>query len=213
MTTDTTFIYALIDPETAEFRYVGKADDPPYRLQAHLAPVHLKKKTHKNHWLKGLLAKGLKPVQVILEEVPKDAWQSAEQRWISWAKDRGYPLTNLTAGGDGLPATDPELVEQLRQMNKARWAAMPPEEKARRMAHLQRPEVQRAAAEKMRGVKKPRQRSMRYDGVSYSNRHGRWLAYLKESNKKREVIGMFTTEEEAGAAVARVRCGAMERVS
>lgn len=97
----TTFIYALIDPRTGAYRYVGKADNPKRRLQRHLQPRQLQADTHKTAWLLRLLRTGRHPIMNILEEVPTSSWAEAEKRWIRYFLDCGDDLTNGTAGGDG----------------------------------------------------------------------------------------------------------------
>jgi len=101
--TNYTFIYGLVDPVTKYVRYVGKANNPPYRLRVHLTPRELKSKTHKNHWIRSLLSIGKRPEQIILEKVPQSEWQQAERKWIAYYRSiDGYPpLTNGTSGGDG----------------------------------------------------------------------------------------------------------------
>lgn len=95
---NTTFIYALIDPETHEVRYVGKSDNPYKRFLNHLLD---KMELHKVRWIQLLLGKGLKPEWTVLEQCDKSIWQERERDWISFGKRIGWPLTNLTDGGDG----------------------------------------------------------------------------------------------------------------
>jgi group I intron endonuclease len=92
----------LVDPETREVRYVGKSVDPENRFHAHLAPSHLKDRTHKNAWLRRVVGHGLRPVLLILEEVPAGEDENARERfWISFYRECGARLTNGTDGGDG----------------------------------------------------------------------------------------------------------------
>lgn len=102
---ETTFIYALNDPETGECRYVGKADDPHDRLfgsNGHL--YECKTETHhRANWINSLLARGLRPLLEILQEVPKNAWPLWERVWIKTSRAIGMNLTNGTEGGEGGP--------------------------------------------------------------------------------------------------------------
>lgn len=116
---DTTFIYGLIDPRTDEVRYVGKANDPKCRLGNHLTPKNLAPRNKRNSWLKQLLQAGLKPRLVVLEEVDKDIWQEAEQRWIAFYRET---VTNMTAGGEGMQDASPELRAAMSERNKGRIA-------------------------------------------------------------------------------------------
>ncbi len=95
---ETTFIYALIDPRDNKVRYIGKANKPKYRLQAHLTD---KTKTHKCSWIKSLLKEDLKPELLIIDEVSFKEWQFWEQHYISLYKSWGFNLTNGNSGGYG----------------------------------------------------------------------------------------------------------------
>jgi len=97
-----TYIYGLIDPRTSECRYVGKADNPHTRWTRHLQPGRLRVTSIKNSWLNGVLADGLKPELIILEQIPLNGWQAAEQWWIAYLQGLGARLTNGTSGGDGV---------------------------------------------------------------------------------------------------------------
>ncbi len=109
----TVYIYALIDPETREFRYIGKTTRPKERLQNHM---NEKSNCHRSHWLQSLKAKGLKPEMVIIEEIRGAwPWQFEERYWIEYAKRCGCRLTNNTSGGDGVPDLPKEAREKMRQ--------------------------------------------------------------------------------------------------
>lgn len=97
---DTTFIYALCEPDTGEVRYIGKADDPDKRLWQHL---HNRRHPGlpKAKWIRELVSVGLWPVMKVIAEVPKDCWETFEKYHIQQAKDAGFQLLNVTLGGDG----------------------------------------------------------------------------------------------------------------
>ncbi len=103
-----TFIYALVDPSTNEIRYVGKSNDPYVRYNSHLCyarqPQH--QKTHCGRWIKLILLKELKPQLIILECCEHSLWKERERFWISYSRSKGWPLTNLTEGGEGVTPTD-----------------------------------------------------------------------------------------------------------
>jgi hypothetical protein len=96
----TVHIYALVDPNTREVRYVGKANDLGARMH-----LHLKSNTHhnaaKNRWIASLLAEGLKPVVTVIEMVSFSKWQERERFWIAEFRRRGAVLTNTLPGGNG----------------------------------------------------------------------------------------------------------------
>ena len=97
-------IYALIDPRTDKVRYIGKTQyDVGFRLQQHLARAsNAKFKSHKNNWLRQLLALNLTPRVEILDVLDDHMdWQSTERQYIEDGHLQGWPLTNSTNGGDG----------------------------------------------------------------------------------------------------------------
>lgn len=101
-------VYILSDPRDLHgaVRYVGKTSKGlEHRLRMHVKPGQLKDPSHKNHWVKSLLAAGVKPV---IEEVEvfdnKDALNEGERYWISQFRALGFKLTNSTEGGDGQSA-------------------------------------------------------------------------------------------------------------
>lgn len=109
----TVFIYGLIDPETLECRYIGKSIRPKQRVDNHMQD---KGKCHRTNWLRTLKAKGLWPDIVILETIEGGwPWQESERYWIAHAKRHGWPLTNNTAGGDGVEGLPAETRERMRK--------------------------------------------------------------------------------------------------
>src|SRR5258708_6488621 len=98
LTPETTYIYALLDPETNEIRYIGKADDPQKRFSRHLWE---RDDTHKQRWIRDLRSRGLKPLLQIIEEIPFALWQERECYWIAFYRTQGCHLTNSAIGGWG----------------------------------------------------------------------------------------------------------------
>lgn len=96
----TTNIYILIDPETQQVRYVGKANDVSQRYKAHLNRAR-KHQIHKLNWINSLRRKGLKPIMEVVDIVPIESWVFWETYWISQFKAWGFNLLNYTLGGDG----------------------------------------------------------------------------------------------------------------
>src|ERR1035437_1201514 len=91
-------IYALIHPETREIRYVGKTQrTTKARYSQHLYDSK-KKINHLYNWWRTL--EGLIPEMITLEVDPLDI-DEAETRWILKGKSEGWPLTNMTPGGEG----------------------------------------------------------------------------------------------------------------
>lgn len=114
---DRWFIYALIDPRDRQVRYVGFTTTTiQKRLARHLTDT-IRKPYYVSKWLSQLLARGLIPDTLQLEEGSGPDWADAEIKWIAHFKSSGANLTNLTRGGDGIVGTtrSPEYREKLRQ--------------------------------------------------------------------------------------------------
>lgn len=93
---DTTFIYILEDPNTGSPRYVGKSDSPRKRLERHVKEAELTdKKDHKNNWIRSLLKDNLRPVLLVVDEVPKEEWTFWERHYYDLYKSYGFDLTNV----------------------------------------------------------------------------------------------------------------------
>ena len=95
-------IYTLNDPITNEVKYVGQTcKDLNKRLSGHLSESRLRCKSHKNHWIKSLQQKDLKPtINLILDNLTKEEANNKEIEYISFFK-KEYNLTNSTKGGEG----------------------------------------------------------------------------------------------------------------
>jgi hypothetical protein len=57
--------------------------------------------TPKVAWIDELKTNGLIPDIEILEIVDGEGWVDAEKDWIARGRECGWPLTNLTGGGEG----------------------------------------------------------------------------------------------------------------
>lgn len=116
-------IYGLADPRTDAVRYIGKSSSGLKRPRRHSLPGCLRAdQTYKGNWIRSLLAAGLQPKTVVLEECAADALCDAECFWIAQARGLGWSLTNLTKGGDGTPGRVPsrEQVEATAIKNRGR---------------------------------------------------------------------------------------------
>lgn len=112
-------IYALIDPETLEARYIGKSVRPAQRFENHCNKP--KSNCHRSHWIQSLKRRGLRPMVVILETIIGAwPWQEAERFWIAHGRRLGWPLTNNTSGGDGVPDLPPETRAKMAAVWKGR---------------------------------------------------------------------------------------------
>jgi hypothetical protein len=97
-------IYGLTEPNGGELRYIGKSTTgAASRLASHLCPSSLRGRTHKERWVKSLLARGESPEVFVIEaHESKEALNEAERHHIAYFRSVGCHLTNLTPGGDGL---------------------------------------------------------------------------------------------------------------
>ncbi len=91
-----TFIYGLYSNVDGVIRYIGKSDNPAYRLKRHIYQVN-DSKTHKNFWIKRLIKNGEELKYKILEEVLYEEWPEKEKNWISKFDN----LLNTSIGGLG----------------------------------------------------------------------------------------------------------------
>jgi len=109
-------IYGLVDPRTEALRYVGKTTIGHGRYRAHLHRQSLQSGTHKNNWIKSLMATGLAPKWVIIQDFGSDGdiLSQAEIFWIAYFRKAGHKLTNLTPGGDGNSNPTQETIEKQR---------------------------------------------------------------------------------------------------
>lgn len=92
----TRYIYALLDPDTDEVRYIGQTINPAMRYEAHRYRTS-KPASRKDFWVNSLAAIGKQPKFHILEE---DADFNAETKWILHYHKQGAPLTNGTGIDD-----------------------------------------------------------------------------------------------------------------
>ena len=115
--------YGLIDPRNGEMRYVGESKNLKQRLQRHCSPSKLKTNSHKNNWIKQVLATGLRPEIILLEtyDTEQEALD-AEVELIAYYRYIGCDLTNRTKGGDrgNLYVRTPEIKTKISNIAKGR---------------------------------------------------------------------------------------------
>lgn len=95
-----TYIYVLKCPNSGDVRYVGKTVNLRRRYNCHYSPA--KQKSYVWSWIKSLRNAGLKPVMEVIDECYGNNWVEKEQYWISFYKNSGAKLCNLTDGGEGI---------------------------------------------------------------------------------------------------------------
>jgi hypothetical protein len=90
-----TSIYALIEPDTGEIRYVGKADNLHKRLLVHVSWTRGANDSFpKTMWIRSLLARNQRPEMIELERVPFAKARERECYWIARKVYEGCDLVN-----------------------------------------------------------------------------------------------------------------------
>ena len=113
-------VYYLQDPITKEIRYVGVTTQTlNNRLSGHIYDAKNKKGRHVLHWIASILEQGLKPEIHLIEECDDSIWQDREMYWIKEYKDRGYNLTNIDKGGNGVVTKEKRELSSIERSAKA----------------------------------------------------------------------------------------------
>jgi hypothetical protein len=120
-------IYGLIDPISLMVRYVGLSSSGMERPKAHTQPCLRTAATHCGAWIRSLALQGLVPSITVLEECPKEALSAQEGWWIAFGRALGWPLTNLTNGGERTTHTA-ELRAKMSTARKGKPGKSPTEE-------------------------------------------------------------------------------------
>lgn len=108
MSSNTGYIYALIDPRDGIPRYIGQTTKTvKHRLRKHCESV-VSRDTPKSRWIKELLDLSLYPEARALCMVSPDKLDDMEISCIKLAKEHGWPLTNVARGGNKPPYTEGE---------------------------------------------------------------------------------------------------------
>lgn len=188
----TTFIYALCEPypNHAKIRYVGKADDPYARYEAHCNNARYRH-TYKDRWIQKLQSEGKEPQLEVLEEVPKAEWPSIEQEYIRVFRAIGFQLTNLTKGGEGTEGRThrPESLEKMAAAARGKIQSNVTIEK--RVVWIrgkkQSPEHIEKRISQKRGLKDRTNSASHYVGVTWNRREGAWRAQIPTPRGRRAV--------------------------
>jgi hypothetical protein len=214
-------VYALLDPRTERVRYIGKSTRGLHRPKAHTAPsvLRLNAETYRGRWLAQLVALGLAPVVRVLEVCgTHEALSEAEIRWIARGRAEGWPLTNLTEGGDGtsgwkMPAATREKIRAKLKGHPALVAArrgkkLSPEHVAKIVAantgKVRTPEMRARHAAKIAGHVMPAQtRAALLAANTGSQRSEESRAKMSVARKKRTGWKLSAAEYEARVQCAR----------
>lgn len=153
---DWAVVYALVDPTSKLYRYVGWTVNPERRLVAHLKEAAGGGTSHKCRWIQSLTRQGFAPEIRVLETCQRAGVRSREIWWAAQFEN----LTNQTPGGDIEPGgwnkgltkhSDPRVAKAAAGISKAmrgntngRFNSHTPEYKAARSAEMR---VRRATPE------------------------------------------------------------------
>ena len=112
---------------------------------------------HRSHWLQGLKRRGLSAEIVIFERITGNwPWQASERYWIAYGRKQGWPLTNNTSGGDGVPDLPAETRDRMAAVWKGRKHSPQTAEKLRKMRigvkHTAETKAKMSAAHKGRKI-------------------------------------------------------------
>ncbi len=124
------FIYAITDPRNRKIRYIGRSSiglAEPQRYIADASKTVEYGDRYVHRALRKMINDGIEPkIEILgtLDDVPlekmHDALNDAEIMAIAYYREQGYPLTNMTDGGDGITAPMLDAIrEKISQTRKA----------------------------------------------------------------------------------------------
>ncbi len=183
-------VYTLSDPADHErARYVGWATDPSARLRRHIreATPHQHAKTHKNNWIRSLIAGGRLPLLcVVAMASTREQAGALESELISKLRAGGSDLTNGTDGGDGVVGPRKELRDARSAAAKRFFANPSAREKA---AAITRKQFQDAEFRKRFGEIQRAAQLKRYENPEAKKRLSDGLRrYYREHPEAREKL-------------------------
>lgn len=218
------YIYGLVCPVSDEVRYIGKSEEPKKRLVAHIGgALRSEYNHHTARWIRKVARLGLQLKLVILDEVPESAdWREREREWIAAGLEVGWPLTNSTAGGEGLDYLDPAdrakwLKNQAASMRK-HWDSDAGREHIRKLtASLTEPVVRKRTESVRSALQRPEYREkMRAVGAEIGARpevrakkSGAMRAQWDNAESRAKWESSFSTEQcKARQSDARIKAWA-----
>lgn len=132
------FIYCLWCPRDRKIRYIGQSNQPTKRLYLHLlAASHGRENHTRSLWLRKLLTLGVKPrLRILCKIKDGEDWRERERAIIALALAKKWPLTNETAGGDGVIFVSKEHFERVKILRKNGFTAEVRKKKSETMKRL-----------------------------------------------------------------------------
>ncbi len=152
-------IYGLVDPRDMLVYYIGKSNKGLVRPAQHCSVRSLRAKNEKNVWLHELFADGQTYITVVLDTTtsPNDTsalcwwWRGMnttqlndlERWWIAYGRACGWPLTNMTSGGDGISGMHSITRAKIGAKNKVHMSRPEAKEnlRSKAIARMAKPEV------------------------------------------------------------------------
>lgn len=116
-------VYGLYSSADERIRYVGQTTgDVATRVRKHVAKALRKttKPTHREAWIRKVVASGAKVKWVVLQQTA--IWNKDEILWIRKLRRRGADLVNATRGGEGMLDAPQELRDRIAERLRALWA-------------------------------------------------------------------------------------------
>lgn len=108
MNTEIAYIYALIDPDSYDIRYIGKTVNPKSRISGHINESK-KYNHHRAKWIRKLLSEQKIPIFKILKICPLSDFIKHESELIK--KYQSKILTNSDESGQGNTGRKREIIE------------------------------------------------------------------------------------------------------
>ncbi|KEQ11356.1 GIY-YIG nuclease family protein [Endozoicomonas numazuensis] len=105
-------IYALVDPDSKEIKYIGKSVQPTVRYYNHISDS-FRKKSAVYIWINKLLELNKYPRLFILEECAEEKLEELEKHWIRKLNNEGVNLLNF--GGRRHYVYTPEKLSEIAQ--------------------------------------------------------------------------------------------------
>lgn len=187
-------VYALRDPRSGEYRYIGKSSSGLCRPRAHARLARLGHHGHRYNWIRSLFVAGVTYAIDVLEEVSREYLDSREAWWIAFYRPFGH-LTNVSDGGDegdcsagGRACSKILTVEQRRRGGLAsmgRWSSEQRREFSKRSRANITPEQRKAAGKASVAARAPE------DRLAASSKGGKTTTSNKTQGQLRDQAKYF----------------------
>lgn len=180
-------IYALVDPNTNEIRYIGRSSNKLKRPKSHWQdPKVRNRRDYCHNWIRSIAP--IRPEILVLESwhvATNDEINESEVFWIAYYKSIGSKLTNLTVGGEGSSGVK-RSAETRAKLSRARtgkkYGPQSAEHKAKRIAAI-------------KGLKPSKNTTDGLKRWQLENRHKTCKKVLREDGK------VFDSVTEAAASI------------